>query len=143
MIFLPMPFLWIIHSKICDCIYVLICNNFMFSYPKKNHICMFHEWIDCKFKSFWKIIPNFESCNISCSWTFLLHGDFICFHGLLISFFNLESTISQILTGHKENAEFALAMCPTEPFVLSGGWMIVLLCRLLNSIMLFLDRARP
>lgn len=26
-----------------------------------------------------------------------------------------------VLTGHKENAEFALAMCPTEPFVLSGG----------------------
>ncbi|XP_054790262.1 WD-40 repeat-containing protein MSI4-like [Prosopis cineraria] len=25
------------------------------------------------------------------------------------------------LTGHKDNAEFALAMCPTEPFVLSGG----------------------
>ena len=24
--------------------------------------------------------------------------------------------------GHKDNAEFALAMCPTEPFVLSGGW---------------------
>nr|CAN70589.1 hypothetical protein VITISV_026731 [Vitis vinifera] len=26
-----------------------------------------------------------------------------------------------ILTGHKDNAEFALAMCPTEPLVLSGG----------------------
>ncbi|PWA74647.1 WD40 repeat-containing protein [Artemisia annua] len=26
-----------------------------------------------------------------------------------------------ILTGHKENAEFALAMCRSEPFVLSGG----------------------
>ncbi|KAI5664701.1 hypothetical protein M9H77_24024 [Catharanthus roseus] len=26
-----------------------------------------------------------------------------------------------ILSGHKENAEFALAMCPMEPFVLSGG----------------------
>ncbi|XP_010541065.1 PREDICTED: WD-40 repeat-containing protein MSI4 [Tarenaya hassleriana] len=26
-----------------------------------------------------------------------------------------------ILTGHQDNAEFALAMCPTEPFVLSGG----------------------
>ncbi|XP_065866690.1 WD-40 repeat-containing protein MSI4-like [Euphorbia lathyris] len=26
-----------------------------------------------------------------------------------------------VLTGHKDNAEFALAMCPTEPFVLSGG----------------------
>nr|GMC58910.1 WD-40 repeat-containing protein MSI4-like [Ipomoea batatas] len=25
------------------------------------------------------------------------------------------------LIGHSENAEFALAMCPTEPFVLSGG----------------------
>ncbi|KAI4379984.1 hypothetical protein MLD38_006218 [Melastoma candidum] len=34
------------------------------------------------------------------------------------------ATVSQpdlILTGHQENAEFALAMCPTEPFVLSGG----------------------
>jgi hypothetical protein len=30
-------------------------------------------------------------------------------------------TVSQILRGHKENAEFALAMCPAEPFVLSGG----------------------
>jgi len=27
----------------------------------------------------------------------------------------------QILTGHQDNAEFALAMCPTEPYVLSGG----------------------
>ncbi|GMH04081.1 hypothetical protein Nepgr_005920 [Nepenthes gracilis] len=26
-----------------------------------------------------------------------------------------------ILTGHQENAEFALAMCPAEPYVLSGG----------------------
>ncbi|XP_015070445.1 WD-40 repeat-containing protein MSI4 [Solanum pennellii] len=26
-----------------------------------------------------------------------------------------------ILTGHQDNAEFALAMCPSEPFVLSGG----------------------
>ncbi|XP_059634823.1 WD-40 repeat-containing protein MSI4-like [Cornus florida] len=26
-----------------------------------------------------------------------------------------------VLTGHQDNAEFALAMCPTEPFVLSGG----------------------
>uniref|UniRef100_A0A803NY41 Histone-binding protein RBBP4-like N-terminal domain-containing protein n=1 Tax=Cannabis sativa TaxID=3483 RepID=A0A803NY41_CANSA len=26
-----------------------------------------------------------------------------------------------LLTGHQDNAEFALAMCPTEPFVLSGG----------------------
>uniref|UniRef100_A0A6V7QTL5 Histone-binding protein RBBP4-like N-terminal domain-containing protein n=1 Tax=Ananas comosus var. bracteatus TaxID=296719 RepID=A0A6V7QTL5_ANACO len=32
-----------------------------------------------------------------------------------------ESRPDLILTGHKENAEFALAMCPTEPFVLSGG----------------------
>ncbi|AQK51842.1 hypothetical protein ZEAMMB73_Zm00001d050047, partial [Zea mays] len=28
---------------------------------------------------------------------------------------------AQILTGHKENAEFVLAMCPAEPYVLSGG----------------------
>ncbi|KAL4359169.1 hypothetical protein HN51_018883 [Arachis hypogaea] len=26
-----------------------------------------------------------------------------------------------VLTGHDDNAEYALAMCPTEPFVLSGG----------------------
>ncbi|CAK9144127.1 unnamed protein product [Ilex paraguariensis] len=26
-----------------------------------------------------------------------------------------------VLSGHQDNAEFALAMCPTEPFVLSGG----------------------
>ncbi|XP_047327740.1 WD-40 repeat-containing protein MSI4-like [Impatiens glandulifera] len=26
-----------------------------------------------------------------------------------------------VLSGHKENAEFALAMCPSDPFVLSGG----------------------
>uniref|UniRef100_A0A7N0UZX9 Histone-binding protein RBBP4-like N-terminal domain-containing protein n=1 Tax=Kalanchoe fedtschenkoi TaxID=63787 RepID=A0A7N0UZX9_KALFE len=26
-----------------------------------------------------------------------------------------------ILTGHQDNAEFALAMCPSEPFVISGG----------------------
>ncbi|THF95048.1 hypothetical protein TEA_029649 [Camellia sinensis var. sinensis] len=29
--------------------------------------------------------------------------------------------LGKILTGHQDNAEFALAMCPTEPFVLSGG----------------------
>lgn len=29
--------------------------------------------------------------------------------------------VLQILTGHQDNAEFALAMCPTEPLVLSGG----------------------
>lgn len=34
---------------------------------------------------------------------------------------NLYSVILQLLTGHQDNAEFALAMCPTEPFVLSGG----------------------
>ena len=33
-------------------------------------------------------------------------------------------SILQLLTGHQDNAEFALAMCPTEPFVLSGGWML-------------------
>ncbi|KAJ3694985.1 hypothetical protein LUZ60_000362 [Juncus effusus] len=32
-----------------------------------------------------------------------------------------ESLPDLILTGHKQNAEFALAMCQTEPFVLSGG----------------------
>ncbi|KAF8393536.1 hypothetical protein HHK36_021780 [Tetracentron sinense] len=31
-----------------------------------------------------------------------------------------------ILTGHQDNAEFALAMCPTEPFVLSGGFTVPL-----------------
>lgn len=33
----------------------------------------------------------------------------------------LSSVVSQLLTGHQDNAEFALAMCPSEPFVLSGG----------------------
>ncbi|KAJ3701941.1 hypothetical protein LUZ61_005646 [Rhynchospora tenuis] len=32
-----------------------------------------------------------------------------------------ESRPDLVLTGHRENAEFALSMCPTEPFVLSGG----------------------
>ncbi|GJX54102.1 WD40 repeat-containing protein MSI4-like protein [Tanacetum coccineum] len=32
-----------------------------------------------------------------------------------------ESRPDLILTGHEENAEFALAMCQSEPFVLSGG----------------------
>ncbi|KAM7480551.1 hypothetical protein LguiA_028764 [Lonicera macranthoides] len=32
-----------------------------------------------------------------------------------------ESRPDLILTGHEDNAEFALAMCPIEPFVLSGG----------------------
>ncbi|PWA52717.1 WD40 repeat-containing protein [Artemisia annua] len=32
-----------------------------------------------------------------------------------------ESRPDLILTGHEENAEFALAMCRSEPFVLSGG----------------------
>lgn len=39
----------------------------------------------------------------------------------------LASTVCQILTGHKENAEFALAMCPAEPYVLSGGSPIFIL----------------
>lgn len=30
-------------------------------------------------------------------------------------------SLLQVLTGHKENAEFALATCPKEPYVLSGG----------------------
>ncbi|XP_073150742.1 WD-40 repeat-containing protein MSI4 [Henckelia pumila] len=32
-----------------------------------------------------------------------------------------ESRPDLILSGHQDNAEFALAMCPAEPFVLSGG----------------------
>lgn len=32
-----------------------------------------------------------------------------------------ESHADLVLTGHADNAEFALAMCPTEPYVLSGG----------------------
>ncbi|KAL5582103.1 hypothetical protein UlMin_014545 [Ulmus minor] len=31
------------------------------------------------------------------------------------------SSIDLLLTVHKDNAEFPLAMCPTDPFVLSGG----------------------
>lgn len=42
---------------------------------------------------------------------------FLDLYLLLISFFKS----FQILTGHQDNAEFALAMCPTEPYVLSGG----------------------
>lgn len=38
---------------------------------------------------------------------------------LLVIFTEL---LLQILTGHQDNAEFALAMCPTQPYVLSGGW---------------------
>ncbi|KAI9080614.1 hypothetical protein K1719_037420 [Acacia pycnantha] len=34
---------------------------------------------------------------------------------------SLVSNALQILTGHQDNAEFALAMRPTEPYVLSGG----------------------
>lgn len=52
--------------------------------------------------------------------------DFSCFvlnfMHILIVYMNL-----QVLTGHKEDAEFALAMCPTAPFVLSGGRIWVLL----------------
>jgi hypothetical protein len=36
----------------------------------------------------------------------------------------IEIFFVQILTGHQDNAEFALAMCPTEPYVLSGGRFI-------------------
>ncbi|KAL2457338.1 WD-40 repeat-containing protein MSI4 [Abeliophyllum distichum] len=32
-----------------------------------------------------------------------------------------ESRPDLVLSGHQDNAEFALAMCPAEPFVLSGG----------------------
>lgn len=39
---------------------------------------------------------------------------------------NLEPFL-QILTGHQDNAEFALAMCPTEPYVLSGGGEVFIL----------------
>ncbi|KAJ9551169.1 hypothetical protein OSB04_015214 [Centaurea solstitialis] len=33
-----------------------------------------------------------------------------------------ESHADLVLTGHADNAEFALAMCPSEPYVLSGGY---------------------
>lgn len=33
--------------------------------------------------------------------------------------------IYQVLSGHQDNAEFALAMCPAEPYVLSGGLKLV------------------
>ncbi|KAL8503063.1 hypothetical protein ACS0TY_021980 [Phlomoides rotata] len=32
-----------------------------------------------------------------------------------------DSVPDLVLSGHEDNAEFALAMCPAEPFVLSGG----------------------
>lgn len=32
-----------------------------------------------------------------------------------------DSRPNLVLTGHKDNAEYALSMCPTEPLVLSGG----------------------
>lgn len=48
----------------------------------------------------------------------------------------------QILTGHQDTAEFALAMCRTEPFVLSGGlywcYLCVLSCGLQVSHQRFL-----
>lgn len=34
---------------------------------------------------------------------------------------HLNNFYFQLLIGHQDDAEFALAMCPTEPFVLSGG----------------------
>ncbi|RWV89734.1 hypothetical protein GW17_00048102 [Ensete ventricosum] len=34
---------------------------------------------------------------------------------------DVRKTTMLILIGHQQNAEFAVAMCPTEPFVLSGG----------------------
>ncbi|KAF7037230.1 hypothetical protein CFC21_047663 [Triticum aestivum] len=34
---------------------------------------------------------------------------------------NIPNIPDLILRGHQENAEFALAMCPAEPYVLSGG----------------------
>ena len=37
----------------------------------------------------------------------------------------IEIFFLQILTGHQDNAEFALAMCPTEPYVLSGGGLFI------------------
>ncbi|KAK6128021.1 hypothetical protein DH2020_038224 [Rehmannia glutinosa] len=42
-------------------------------------------------------------------------------HSSCMVFDDLIPIIWQILTGHQDNAEFALAMSPTEPFVLSGG----------------------
>lgn len=47
---------------------------------------------------------------------------FIDFIKLIVSGLDL---YLQVLTGHQDNVEFALAMCPTEPFVLSGGWKIL------------------
>ena len=38
---------------------------------------------------------------------------------------DIEIFFLQILTGHQDNAEFALAMCPTEPYVLSGGGLFI------------------
>uniref|UniRef100_A0A251TL05 Uncharacterized protein n=1 Tax=Helianthus annuus TaxID=4232 RepID=A0A251TL05_HELAN len=38
-----------------------------------------------------------------------------------ISQFNEEAHSSFVLIGHVVNAEFALIICPTEPYVLFGG----------------------
>lgn len=48
----------------------------------------------------------------------------------------MQHAILQILTGHQDNAEFALAMCPTEPYVLSGGCAFLYLSFFLGLIRL-------
>ncbi len=52
---------------------------------------------------------------------------------------NIEFCFLQILTGHQDNAEFALAMCRTEPYVLSGGDYIYI--ETIAKISLFISTA--
>lgn len=46
----------------------------------------------------------------------------LCYLSWLMLLVIFTELLLQILTGHQDNAEFALAMCPTQPYVLSGGW---------------------
>jgi hypothetical protein len=60
---------------------------------------------------------SLEQLNLALIWY-----DFVNLPVVLFSDTVLTGLIfCQILTGHQENAEFALAMCPAEPYVLSGG----------------------
>lgn len=68
------------------------------------------------------IISPESSCFKKTYFKLLLVLFLLCYLSWLMLLGIFTELLLQILTGHQDNAEFALAMCPTQPYVLSGGW---------------------
>jgi hypothetical protein len=85
-----------------------------------------HRYLSGMLKPSQTDILSLEQLNLALIWydfhnlpvvLFSINPPVVLFSGTMLT----SLTFSQILTGHQENAEFALAMCPAEPYVLSGG----------------------